>query len=274
VSLERELKELCSGFSGVAGAHVENLTTQESVSALGDESFPAASTIKVFVLFCLLRSAEHGDLELDERVTMSDRARTLGSGVLLHLDAGLCPTLRDLGTLMMMVSDNTAANLLIDRLGASVVNRAVRAAGLERTELRGPVDFTKLAHDKSALGVSTPEELSRFFANLRRGKLLTPDNTKRMLSVLRIQKYIEPLRRKLPADPYASEFGEPEPVWVASKTGSLTGVRCEAGLVHTPKAEWAIAVMTKNGTDKRVTSDNEGWQLISRLSRLVYDRFA
>jgi beta-lactamase class A len=274
VSLERELKELCSGFSGVAGAHVENMTTREIVSVRGDESFPTASAIKVFVLYCLFRSAEHGDLELDERVTLSDRSRILGSGVLLHLDAGLCPTLRDLGTLMMMVSDNTATNLLIDRLGASVVNRAIRTAGLEHTELRGPVDFTKLAQDKSAFGVSTPSELAGFFANLRRGKLLGPDNTKRVLSVLRIQKYIEPLRRKLPTDPYAGEFGDPEPVWVASKTGSLTGVRCEAGLVHTPKAEWSIAVMTKDGTDTRVTSDNEGWQLVSRVSRLIYDRFS
>jgi hypothetical protein len=92
--------------------------------------------------------------------------------------------------------------------------------------------------------------------------------------VLRIQKYIEPLRRLLPANPYAREFGEDEPVWVASKTGSLMGVRVECGLVHTPEREWAIAVMTRDGTDGRVTSDNEGTLLIARASRLVFDAWS
>ncbi len=92
--------------------------------------------------------------------------------------------------------------------------------------------------------------------------------------MLRIQKYIEPLRRELPADPYAREFGEPEPVWVASKTGSLSGIRVDAGLVHTPRGEWAIAVMTKNGTDRRVTSDSEGVRLIARVSRVVFDAWS
>lgn len=266
-----QLSELCAGFAGVAGVAAENLTTGERVSVRGDELFPTASAIKIFVLFALLHAEARNELSLGERVELVESAKTLGSGVLLHLDPGFSPTLSDLGTLMMMVSDNAAANLIIDRLGIEAINRAIRSAGLERTELRGRIDFTRLATDKEALGVSTPAELARFFARLRRGDLLAPAQAERLLDVMRIQKYIEPLRRELPVDPYAREFSDPEPVWVASKTGSLSGVRCEAGLVHTPRAEWSIAVMTKDGDDVRVTSDNAGWRLISRASRLLYD---
>lgn len=265
------LSELCARFSGVAGLAGENLTTGERVDVRGNELFPTASAIKIFVLFALLRADASGELSLDERIEIVERAKTLGSGVLVHLDPGFSPTLSDLGTLMMMVSDNAAANLVIDRLGLDAINQAIRAAGLGSTELRGKIDFERLAADKEALGVSTPAELARFFARLRRGELLAPPRAERLLDVMRIQKYIEPLRKELPVDPYAREFSDPEPVWVASKTGSLSGVRCEAGLVHTPRAEWSLAVMTKNGQDDRVTSDNEGWRLISRASRLLYD---
>jgi beta-lactamase class A len=273
-TLEAELAALAGGFAGTAGVCALNLGTGERVGVSADEPFPTASAIKLFVLYELVRRSAAGELDTRERVRLDDTQRVLGSGVLGHLGAGLEPTLDDLGVLMMMVSDNTAANLLIDRLGVEPINAAIRAAGLSKTELRGRIDFEALAADKSALGMATPGELAVFFARLRRGELLGSDATERYLDVLRIQKYIEPLRRLLPADPYAREFGEPDSVWVASKTGSLSGVRCEGGLVHTPSAEWAIAVMTQNGQDLRVTSDNDGVRLIAEASRAVYDAWA
>ena len=94
-----------------------------------------------------------------------------------------------------------------------------------------------------------------------------------LLDVMRIQKHIEPIRKLLPVDPYAREFGEPEEVWVASKTGGLKGVRCEGGLIHTPRAEWALCVMTKGFDDPPWSPDNSGSQFISEVSRAVYDEW-
>jgi beta-lactamase class A len=263
--------QLLESFDGVAGVAAENLTTRECFALGADEPFPTASAIKLFILYALFARAAAGQLSLEARRPIGAKDRTLGSGVLLHLDAGLAPTLRDLATLMMMVSDNLATNLLIEELGVAAVNQEIRAAGLELTALNGPVDFERLAADKTALGVATPAELVRYFVRLRRGELLAPEWTERLLDVMRVQKYIEPLRRELPADPYAREFGDPEPVWVASKTGSLSGVRCEAGLVHARRGEWAIAVMTRDVADPRVTSDNAAVRLIAAVSRAVFD---
>ncbi|MCE7891949.1 MAG: serine hydrolase [Sorangiineae bacterium PRO1] len=270
LTLTERLEELCRRFAGVAGFAALHLDSGESLGIRAEESFPTASAIKVFVLHTLFAKAAAGELSLEERRTLPSE-RTLGSGVLLHLGPGLAPSLGDLATLMMMVSDNLATNLLIDELGVAAINAQIRAAGLGHTSLRGRIDFSRLSSDKTALGVSTPADLARYFARLRKGELLGSPWAERLLDVMRIQKYIEPLRRQLPADPYAREFGEPEPVWVASKTGSLSGVRSEAGLVHTPKAEWSIAVMTRDVRDTRVTSDNEALRLIAEVSRAVYD---
>lgn len=265
-----EVTALCEAFSGRAAVCAENLTTGERVDVRASESFPTASAVKVFVLFTLYRSG----LDLDERVEIQGEHHVLGSGVLSHLSPGIRPTLGDLGTLMMMVSDNTATNRLIARLGVDAINSAISEVGLHATRLFGSIDFSKAGTPEGALGASTPADFVEFYAALASGKLLDSERTERMLDVLRIQKYIEPVRRLLPADPYAREFDEAEPVWVASKTGSMSGLRVEAGLVHTPKAKWTIAVMTNEGKDARVTSDNEGVLLVSRVSRAIYDAWS
>jgi beta-lactamase class A len=271
VSLADDVTELCAGFSGVAGVSARNLSTGEEVSLRENEAFPTASAIKPFVLLALLRAAELGEVDLAERIAIDRSHHVLGSGALSHLDAGLSPTLMDLGVLMLMLSDNTATNLLLNRLSVDAINAAIARVGLQHTTLRGKIDF---AEDPSAFASSTPADLSAFYRSLTRGELLDASHTARLLDVLRIQKYIEPLRRELPADPYAREFGDDEPVWVASKTGSLSGVRVDAGLIHTPRAEWSLAVMTKTGADRRVTSDNEGVVLIARVSRVIYDAWS
>ena len=269
--VDDEVMALTRGFGGRVGIAAENLATGDRVSLHADEVFPTASAIKIFVLGALLEGAAAGKVDLAERCALSHQARTLGSGVLVHLSPGLEPTWSDLATLMMMVSDNLATNLLVDRIGIAAINSHIRSAGLEQSALKGRVDFSRLAVDKTALGISTPAEFVRYFVGLRRAQVLDATCSERMFDLMRVQKYIEPLRRNLPADPYAREFGDAEPVWVASKTGSLSGVRCEAGLVHTPRAEWAIAVMTRDVADTRVTSDNDAVRLIADLSRAVYD---
>lgn len=268
--LSEQIALAASHVDCAVGVAAENLKTGETLGLSERERFPTASTFKVFVLYALYSKAAAGEISLEERQELAAQARTLGSGVLLHLNPGLRPTLGDLATLMMMVSDNLATNLLIELLGVANINARIDAAGLNDTKLAGAIDFERLSSDKFAFGASTPADLVKFFGDLRRGHLLPPSWTERFLDVMRIQKYIEPLRRNLPADPYAREFGDPEPVWVASKTGSMSGVRCEAGLVHTPSADWAIAVMAQNVKDTRVTSDNAALGLIAEVSRLVY----
>lgn len=269
--LQADLGGILSDFSGTAGLAARKLATGAAVAVNDRERFPTASMIKIPVLFQLMREAERGNAQLWERVTLRAADRTGGSGLLAHCDPGLNPSLRDLAVWMMAISDNTATNLLIDRLGIQAINNAMREAGMRESELRGRIDFDRIRESNENLAVGTPRDFCDFLCALHRGELLSTGSTQQILEIMRIQKYIEPIRRYLPFNPYGEEFGEPQRVWVASKTGSLRGVRGEAGLVHTPAGVYVLAVMSREGKDPTMTSDNEGVRLIAAVSRRVYE---
>ena len=270
-ALQEQVEGLAEGFSGIAGIAAVNLDTDAEVFVNDSESFPTASSIKIFILYELMRQHLRGNARLWERMTLREADKTPGSGMLHDFLAGINLTLHDLAVMMMGISDNTATNMLIGRLGVGGINGAIREAGLFDTELRGPIDFDRIREDNNNLALSTPRDFVTFLRVLYRGELIAGGMVEEMLDIMRIQKNIEPLRRYLPFNPYAREFGEPETMWVASKTGSLRGVRCESGLIHTEPATWAISVMSKEGQDQNWTSDNEGVRLISAVSRCVYE---
>ncbi|HTE18130.1 MAG TPA: serine hydrolase [Armatimonadota bacterium] len=271
VSLQARVEQLCAEFPGIAGVAAGNLATGEEVSVNARLSFPTASMIKIQILFELVRLCARGQAQMWERVTLRREDKTLGSGLLVDLDDGLNLTLRDLAVLMMSISDNTATNILIDRLGRGAINAACRDAGMYDTELRGKIDFDRIRESNDNLAVSTPHDFRTFLSALHRGELIPGPYVEQILGIMRIQKYIEPMRKPLPFNPYGFEFGEPQEVWVASKTGSLKGVRCESGLVHTPRATWALSVCTKECEDNSWTSDNTGVRFISAVSRALYE---
>jgi len=224
------------------------------------------------ILFELVRQCARGQAQWWERVSLRRQDKTLGSGLMLDLDEGASLTLRDLAVLMMAISDNTATNLLIDRLGLYAINQACREAGMFDTELRNRVDFDRLRESNENLAVSTPSDFAGFLAALRRGELLPGGQVEQMLGLMRIQKYqSQTFRRYLPFDPYAFEFGQPQELWIASKTGGLSGVRTEAGLFHSARAEWSLCVMTKGYVKSEAGSDAPGSRFLSEVSRTFFD---
>jgi beta-lactamase class A len=264
------LTELCEHFSGQLGIAARHLGTGEELAVNADESFPTASSIKIPVLIELFRRAQEGDLQLSERLRYTLRERTLGSGLLSDMDEGLEPTLRDLAVLMMSISDNTATNMLIDRLGIDSINAMLGAAGITGITLNNRIDFELIRQSNDNLAVGTPAEFVRLLAALWEGRILQGEYREGALRIMRIQKYIEPIRRYLPFNPYAEEFGEPQDLWIASKTGGLSGVRCESGLIGAGDTVYALSVMGKECADKRLGSDGEGTLAIATASELIY----
>ena len=271
VALLSRLRALVDRFAGVSGIASLNFETGARVELNASRAFPTASSVKIFILYELIRRAETGEIDLRERLELRSSCHMGGSGLLSCLADGLTPTLLDCATFMMAISDNTATKMLVTHLGATRINEAIEKAGLRDTQLRGKLDLFELRKDRTALGVSTPADFVCFFGRLWRGELLAPDSVDRFLDVMRIQKYIEPMRRLLPVDPYADEAGESRGTWVASKTGSLSGVRCESGIVCSEGTPWALSVMTEGVADKRSTSDNIGVLFIAEVSRIVFE---
>lgn len=269
--MEQQLQEVAAQFRGKLGLAARNLTTGEELSLHERLRFPTASMIKIGILLELFRQCERGSLSLEDKLTLHDADKVAGSGILIDLMPGLDLTLQDTAVLMMALSDNTATNMLIELLGREEINEALRAAGMRHTELRNKIDFDLLAKSNDNFAVGTPRDFVELLTRLYRQELLSPESTERMLAIMRIQKYMDRFRRYLPFNPYAEELGREQDLWVASKTGSLPGVCCEAGLIGTPAGVYALAVMTKDVRDESVHAENEGVLVIARISRMVYE---
>lgn len=254
---------------GVAEAPVEYRPT---------EPFPAASTIKVFVLQALMERVAAGNADLDDELVVADSDLVSGSGVLKALTPGRRYTLRDLATLMIVVSDNSATNVLLDYVGVEQVNASAAAHGWTGTVSAGKLQTSSSSDQptRRRRSLTTARDLADCFARLWRGELLPPSLTAECQAIYRKQQYCE-LGRYLEYDNYLASIGEGS--WrIASKSGSITGVRNDAGvfepLTGNPHGEpYVVAVMTKGCPDERFHAENLGARVVGRASAAVFGRF-
>src|SRR5215813_8601932 len=133
--LQSRLQELADAFPGVIGVAARDITTGEEVSVNGDRIFPMASVYKVPIMVEVFRQIEAKKFSLDDRIELGDEHRTLGSGALTLLSNGLKPTVKDLITLMIVLSDNEATDILLKKVGAENVTAAMRSMGLNNTRV-------------------------------------------------------------------------------------------------------------------------------------------
>lgn len=266
-ALRRRVDRLQARFSGTFGLWAHDLRSGEELSLAGGERFPSASTIKLWVLRELFRRAELGELDVDaETVELRAADKAIGSGVLKDLGPGLRLTLRDAATLMVTVSDNTATNLLVSRLGVGAINREARRAGYGDTHLRG------LLFKGRGIRAShtSPRDAGRFFLGLARGREVSPAASGAMLEILRREQYANVIGRLIPYDPYATGRDR----WrLASKSGSIRGVRNDAALVEGPGCRYVLALMSRDCADQRFGVDNEGNLVLAEVAAAVHAWF-
>lgn len=266
--LRHQLEAEMRGYPGVAGVSVRNLSTGESLSIRGDEPFPTASLIKLPVLVTLLDEVARGRVGLDEPLSMISRDRVGGSGVLRLMDPGLRLTVRDAASLMIALSDNTATNLLLEKLDVPTVWAKMDSLGLPRTRVFRKVfapTNSSPAPDSAArygLGVTTPDEIVRLLALLQAGRAVSPAMDSLALRILRTNQDTGKMVRWLP-----------ENVRVAHKSGDIDRARNDCGILYTPAAPLALCVMTRENRDTRYQVDNPAHLLIGRIARTVFRHY-
>ena len=253
--LGRELNQMAAQFDGVMAVAFKDLETNDLVAINADTVMPQASSIKVAVLVEVLRQVQTGKLRLEERVEIRKSQFAGGSGVLQDFGDGTSAvSVRDLAALMIVVSDNTATNILIERVGQMQVNRMLESAGFERTRLMRKM-IQPEEERRGVENVSTAREMAGLFEQLYRGKLLDGPRTALAIELLKNEKYeTTPMGRGLPTG-----------VALASKPGSLPGVRCESGIVLLEGRPYVLSVMTTYAAD-----DAAAERAIADVSRRVY----
>ena len=232
---------------GVVGVAVRE-TTGELFAHNGERRFRAASTIKVPIMIEAFRMSERGGLPLDDRYTLRDEDRTPGTGVLAHLHSGLELTNADLISLMISVSDNTATNVLLDRIGLAPVNAAMRSLGMGDSVLRGKI-LGHLPAPGDPENWATPGDFARAIDAIVGDTAASPDNCARMLETLEQQAEVRRISRFLTATP-TMRWG--------TKPGDLPGVINDVGFVSTDRGTLAIAVYCENLPDLDVAERTIG----------------
>ncbi|MCC6446544.1 MAG: serine hydrolase [Armatimonadetes bacterium] len=238
------------GRTGIAFIH---LTRDEADDIEGRTLFRAASVMKAPILLELLWQAQEKALSLDERYSLKPEDVAGGSGVLQELHSGIELTFLDMARLMSVVSDNTASNILLDRVGMNRVNERLAALGLEETRLRRRfMDFEAAAAGLE--NTTTPIETARLFERLYRQEGVPEPVCRTALDILSRQQDKEKLARYLP-----------EGIEMAHKTGELTGAAHDAGIIYSSSGPYVLTVFCEGIPDRA-----SGQEKIGRISEAIY----
>jgi beta-lactamase class A len=231
--------------------------------------FPAASVIKIAVALEVLCAIAEGSLSAAEPLVVREEDKVVGSGVLAALEPELRLPVADVLYLAMAISDNTAANLLVDRVGVDAVNVRLAGLGLATTRLAG-----RIFREGGESSKTTAAELVTLLGRVHRCEGLPPRACAELLALMERTQTASTVGRGLPDDRFpavaaASGHAVP-PITLAYKTGSLEGVIAEAALVRAPGATYAIALLSEGSGDLRPNHDNVGRVLLGELSRAVF----
>jgi len=261
--LHRTLDSLAGAHHGVVGYTVHNLDTGERLELRGDETFPTASLIKVPILVTVYDLVDKGQLALDDPITLLKIDKVPGSGLLQFMHDRSIITVHDAAWLMITISDNTATNLLLDRIIIRRVWDKMEKLGLPHTKVHSKsfLRSSSVAMDSSAkygLGVTTPNEMARLFELLANGQAVNPAADSAMLDILAHNENLEKMER------YVAGLDVPH------KTGETDQVRTECSLF--PLQSRVVAcVLTKENQDQRWLIDNEAQVTMANMGKAIVD---
>jgi beta-lactamase class A len=261
MKLEQSVLDVDRGLDGVMGLAIVDLTDGRKYLLHENDVYPQASSIKICVLAELYRQAQQGKLKLTDMYTVNAADLVQDSDIMGGLTPGVTQiTLRDLATMMVAVSDNSATNVLIDRVGMDNVNAFLSSQGLRDTRLRRKMMDLKAAGEGRE-NISTPNEMAKLLQALYQGKILNNEMTDDFFKVLATHKDSW-IPRNLPDD-----------LKIADKPGALEGVRNDSGVIFVDKRPYILCVMTtylrreRDGEEAISNISLAAWRMFDRIAR-------
>ena len=275
VTIDHRVQSAIQGFPGVVSLYAKNLDNGASYELRADAPVTTASTIKLPIMVELFAEAEEGKLDWNQKLELTDQDKVSGSGVLTELSAGDLLPIRDLMHLMIVVSDNTATNLILDRIGGNAVNQRMAQLGLTQTAVMRkimqtkPESFTdegkKPGNERWGTGRSCPRDMVVILEKLYRGQLVSKSASEEMINVLKRQRDLQGVGREM--------RGSKDGV-VASKSGALDHLRSEAAIVYSPHGPVAMSITVNNIPVVDYGADNPGNLLIATLARILVEELS
>jgi beta-lactamase class A len=270
--LQDKISAVTAGFPGTVSIFAKNLDTGATFALRPDDKVRTASTIKLPILCATFQAVKEGKLKWTDLTTLRAEDKVSGSGILGEFSDGMKFPLVDLAHLMIVLSDNTATNLVLDNVTADYVNEYMDKLGLKGTrsmrkvrgdgaDLKTPSGFSKAGLDpdnkKYGLGSSTPREMVTLLERIEKGEIVSPEASKEIIKILKRQRDTNGIARRM---------GE---TVVANKAGALDHLRSDVGIVYAKGNRIAMAITCEDVPKIDWTSDNEGLLLIAKIADVL-----
>lgn len=252
-SMEKAVENL---GGGILSAGFKEFTGGKSCFHNQDHIFPAASIVKVPIMLEYFRQIESNGLDPNEIVELHEKDIVGGAGILMEMHTGLRLTLRDLVRLMMVISDNTASNMMLDRLGMDEINAFSKSLGLEDTVIGRKFMIDPEA--KFSKNFTSVRDMVTLYEKLFRGEILNKEHTQEAIGILTRQQYREKIPLLLPTK-----------LKIGHKTGEITGVRHDCAIVFYDEKPYALCVLTEELPDVV-----KGDRVIAELSLEIFNEVA
>ncbi len=283
-SLDAQVEAIAAEHHGDVALFAENLATHETVAISPDAPVQTASVIKLAILYEALEQVREGKVHFEDRITVTKADQVPGSGVLLFFDTPLSVTLKDALTMMIVMSDNSASNLVMDHLGIPNIDARIAKLGLKDTYLYkkifAPVPAGVVMppdQKRFGLGKTTAREMATVMTKIVRCDLAEPGSPAQptdaalcgvALKMLHVQFYRNAIPRYLDGMPGATGDS------IANKTGSLDAVRNDVAAVSTKKGMVIISAFTFNNRDHSWGTEQEGEMTIAKLARAIIQNWS
>src|ERR1041384_189316 len=268
-ALDDQVKPIVASFKGKVSLFAKNLDTGETYGLNPDERVRTASTIKIAVMIEAFARVAEGKAKWTDEVVLTKEKKVSGSGILNELSDGLKLTLRDAVNLMMMISDNTATNLVLDVLTTDAVNARMESLGFKQIKIMRKVGSggesaagQNPENKKYGLGMATPREMVLVMEKLERGEIISPAVSKEMIDLMKREQARYAIGRSL------------YDVDMASKYGALDRLRSAGGILYTKNGRIAMAISCDDMPEAMWSVDNPAYLLMSRLSEVLAEGLA
>jgi len=262
--LDDQVKALVASFKGKVTLYAKNLDTGETYALNADERVRTASTIKIAVMIEAFARVNEGKAKWTDEVVLTKEKKVSGSGILSELSDGLHLTLRDAVNLMMMLSDNTATNLVLDVLTTDAVNARMESLAFKNIKINRKVmsgGESQAGKDpenkKYGLGFATPHEMVLVMEKLERGEIISPAVSKEMIDLMKREQARYAIGRSLWDLPLASKYG------------ALDRLRSAIGIIYSKKGKIAMAISCDDMPEIMWSVDNPAYVLMSQLSEVL-----
>jgi beta-lactamase class A len=266
-ALDAQIAAALKGFRGKVWIYAKNLDTGKDYALRADDPVRTASTIKLPIMAETFHQVAQGKLKWEDELTLTTEKKKGGSGILSEFSHNTKLDLRSAVHLMIVLSDNTATNLVLEKVTCESVNDFMAALGLKQTlNLRHVFGggetkaYADPLNKPFGLGKSSPRDMVRLLELLEKGEVVSKEASAEMIGVLKRQQYKNGIGRGL--------SGEIES---ASKSGTLDNFRSDVGIVYTPRGRIAIAITVDEMPQVMYNEENPGLHLIWKLSQILQD---